>query len=117
MSAMRLENVVGSLLTALSEAQHQSDRYTEWLREKYGVGNLNVLAIPNAQLGKVTIDLRVSIDKIEAPPAGRRDAPIWVFVTGADLKNLPPDSISTLHLELSVDDAEVIDLPKKSLGG
>lgn len=116
MTPYRLDQVVGSMLAALSEAQHISDQYTEWLQKEYASSEntLSVMAVPSARLELANIELQYAVASIEPPNTaeGGNPAPtMYVYVAAPDLATLPASSISTMTMSVRVTDAETLELP------
>lgn len=115
MTPYRLDQVVGSMLVALSEAQHISDQYTEWLQQEYASNQnrLNVMAVPSARLELANIELQYAVASVEPanPETGNPAPTMYVYVAAPDLATLPSSSISTMKLSVRVTDAETLELP------
>ncbi len=115
MTPYRLDQVVGSMLAALSEAQHISDQYTEWLQKEYASGEntLSVMAVPSARLELANIELQYAVASIEPPSAesGNPAPTMYVYVAAPDLATLPCSAISTMKMSVRVTDAETLELP------
>lgn len=62
MTPYRLSDVLASIATALSEAQHISDQYTAELQKTYQnpTDALDALMVPNTQFEKVSISLKIA---------------------------------------------------------
>lgn len=119
MTPYRLDQVLGSMLIALAEAQHMSDMYSDWLRASYSdpTNKMSVLQVPNAQLQQATINLQMAVAAVVTPDESAAAEPVkpkeqmWVYVDASDLATLPANTISTLTLTVPIRDAEIVELP------
>lgn len=110
MASYPLGEVLTSVLTALSAAQRESDKFSQSLYVGVDDPKTDILPVPWAQLSTASLALKFAIDSVEEPQSGGPQAKpeLMVFVSTADLEPLPAKDISTLEIQISVSDQEYV---------
>ncbi len=118
MTPYKLGDVLGGMLSAVTEAQYISDLYTDSLYKVYmnTKNELDTLAIPNTEFVKVQLQMSFAVAEVKVAGPLSNQSPVenppppqvMVYVNAADLSEIPNKDISQLTIDLKVENMEAL---------